>query len=96
MGWAACRGCLLGSGPGFEVPKLEYGTPCLNQLILWRHFNIATMVKWNSHNKDYELHSDILKPVTGRLKIYIFLTNTVPLLLKIYSKIKETLRNNLT
>lgn len=42
--WAACRGCLVGAAPGYEVPELECGTPRLHQLILQRRLHRSTTV----------------------------------------------------
>lgn len=50
-GWAACRGCLVGAAPGYEVPDLECSTPCLHQLILQRRLHRTTMVKRKAHNR---------------------------------------------
>lgn len=40
--WAASRGCLVGTAPGYEVPRLECGTPRLHQLILQRRLHRTT------------------------------------------------------
>lgn len=78
-GWAACRGCLAGAAPGYEVPKLECGSPCLHQLLLQRNTTVkckacdrkATV----SHRPptDRELQTGIATGVTRWLDFKSFL-----------------------
>lgn len=86
-GWAACRGCLVGAAPGYEVPELECGTPRLHQLILQRRLHGTTTVKWKVHNRTADCfpqtshrpetpHTDITTGASEWLKRKIFLISS--------------------
>lgn len=57
LGWAACRGCLIGAAPGYEVPGLECAASCIHQLILQRR--LQKTVEWKAQQNGRLFSEDL-------------------------------------